>query len=442
MPVSSITDSDFVAHWHTELERSSNVDELASAIDQRAGVVPWRHPQSPIPVRPVFLSSRTASQVAKASQEVVRLSIEECARRASEPAALAALLGVEPSPLLSARSSWNKWAASQARPDVVLSSGVPKVLECNIGSAIGGIEDTARLDAVFWSAKQVAGVARSRKLRSGRSLPARRELLAHMARDRGSQAPKIAVAGVNSAHFAEAIEDAARANIALTYVELDELVEDGGLRNESSGTFDIFLQKFIAAGAYSDHEPMGALEAAVEHDTTLIASPDLSSLLSNKKILAWLTESVDDLPQRDRDLVLQHIPWTAILGDYAVRRHGKQVDLVDLIQREQASFVLKPTDSFGGHGVLVGCEMDADEWYRSIDQLLGEPFIVQEYFPADKLPTSVWDGGLQNLELPHVISPFIIGGKVEGFFARFSRPGQGAVTSADNGACNTVFVEA
>lgn len=439
----SSTAPDVAAAWHAALERSSSVGELAAAVDERAGVVPWRHPDSPVPVRPVLLASATAAQVAEAGREVIRLAVQECGWRATEPAALAEMLSIEPSPLLTDRPSWNRWAASQARPDLVLSGGVPKVLECNIGSAIGGPEDTIRLDDVFWATEQAVDMARLGSLQSGRSIPARRELLVRMAHDRGVHTPEIAVAGISAAHFAEVVDEAAQAAVTITYVELADLIEDRGLRDGSGRKFDLFLQKFIAAGAYLDGEPMAALEAAVANDSTLIASPDLSSLLSSKKVLAWLTERADELPRRDRDLVLRYVPWTAVLCDGVVQRQGEQVDLLDLLVREQESFVVKPADAFGGHGVVVGCELAANDWRSTLNTLLDKSYVVQQYFPADSLPTSVWDEGrgeLSQVEFPHVISPFVIDGRVEGCFARFSLPGQGAVASADRGGCNTVFV--
>lgn len=433
-----------ISSWHAALSSSSEVEELANTVDSRAAVMPWRHSDCPIPVRPVVLPAAIASEISDAGREVVRLAVQECNKRAGTPASLAELLGVEPSPLLTDRSSWNSWAASQARPDIVLSAGVPKVLECNISGAIGGLEETIRFDSIFRASKPASEFAQLGNLRTGRGVPARRELLRRMAKQRGAErTPEIAVAGFSAPHFAEVIADATRAGVNLTYVDLEELTEDGGLRNASGRRFDLFLQNFIAGGAYLDGEPMGALESSVVNDTTLIASPELSSLLSNKMVLAWITERIGDLESRDRNLVLRHVPWTAVLRDGLVLRGGVKADLLDLLEREKDSYVIKPTDAFGGNGVVVGCEVSEKEWREALNRGLDSPHVAQQYIAADKMRTSLWDASKRELidsELVHVISPFIIDGRSEGLLARFSRPGSNGITSIKDGASNTVFV--
>ncbi|WP_338675994.1 hypothetical protein V1460_25745 [Streptomyces sp. SCSIO 30461] len=433
-----------VMAWHRLLAGDpGGTAELAEAIEKRMSVQSWRHPDCPVPVRPLLLPRAEAARITGVATAVVGLAVEECARRASSPAALAEALGSPLSPLVTDRASWNRWSASQARPDLVLSGGVPKVLELNIGSAIGGPELVARMDAVLWSMPPVRAREAEWKLRCGRTIQARRELLVSMARDRCAGAPRIAIAGWSAENFRETVADAEEHGAPCSFVELEELSEDGGLRDGQGRRVDILLQKFLAAGAYLDGEPMEALEQAVARDSTLIASPELSTLQSNKKVLAWLTERGPEMPPAQRNVIEQHVPWTADLVDGPVRRHGRRHDLLDLLLRDRDSFVLKPADAFGGNGVVIGREVLAREWEEAVRAGAGKGWVAQEYCRPDHHPVSAFDpasGEVPLLERPHVISPLLISGAGTGFLTRFARPGGDGVTSAQAGATNTVWV--
>ncbi|MFE0116831.1 hypothetical protein ACFWZA_01895 [[Kitasatospora] papulosa] len=439
----SDTDS-LEAAWHRELAAApERAAELARELDDRMSAQPWHHPESPIPVRPLLLRRQEAEEIGRAAAGVIRLVVQECSRRASSPSALCDLLGIPVSPLLTDRHSWNQWALSQARPDIVLSGGVPKILECNISGAIGGPEQTARLDSVHWTAPTTRALARRGGMWSGHALEARRELLVHMAHSRGVDRPQLAVAGWNEENFAETVVDASRHGAPCVFVSLEELTEDGGLRTAEGRRIDVLLQKFITAGAYADGCPMEALEAAVAHDSTLIASPELGSVYSNKRILAWLTDRAHTLPSEQRDIVERYVPWTAQLADQPVLRQGARYDLLPLLEREQHSFVLKPEEGFGGNGVLVGRETSSVQWRAALNDLSGGGYIAQEYCPTDTHPVSVYDaasGEVDRIHAEHVIGPLLMQSRTTGFHTRFRRPGGKLVTTMLQGCVNTVFI--
>ncbi|PDP87141.1 hypothetical protein CQJ94_13355 [Glycomyces fuscus] len=431
--------------WHTLLaERAPEVPELAEAVKSRMSVAPWRHPDAPVPVSPVLLSRRTAAEIAHAGREVVRLAVAECMRRTSSPRELARLLGIEPSPLLSDRGSYNRWAASQARPDIVISGGVPKVLECNIGSALGGTEDHLRLDPLLLGSGAGREFGREHAVGLGRTVQARRELLTRIARDRGAAGRlRMGIAGHGESAFADVVEDAAAHGVDAFFVELDDLAEDGGLRRGSEPPMDLFLQKFIAAGAYRDGEPMSALEAAVHRDSTFVANPELASLFSSKTVLAWLTAAAEHLPEADRRTVRRHVPWTAELRDSPVVYEGVRQELLPLVLRARHDLVLKPADGFGGHGVVVGSATGAAEWEAAVEDCLEKRYVVQAHVRPDTLSISSWDERSATHELldtDAVISPFVIDGQVTGYLARAGGPRSGGVVSAGTGALATVFV--
>ncbi|MFD9305181.1 hypothetical protein ACFWCB_21390 [Streptomyces sp. NPDC060048] len=418
--------------------------ELARSLDERMNVYPWRHPEGPVPVRPVVLDRGTARNITRAAAEVVRLAAAECARRAASPAELCELLGMPVSPMLTDRASWNRWALDQARPDVVLTGGVPKVLECNVSGAIGGVEQTARLESAFWSWPGVRGLTHRHRMWGGHTISARRQLLVDIARSRGvDRPPQLAVAGWSEANFSDVITDAASHEAPCVFVTQEELTEDDGLRTAHGLRIDVLLQKFVTADSYAKGEPMAALEAAVARDSTFIAAPEISTLYSDKKVLAWLTQRAPDLPPAERRIIEDHVPWTAELADRKVYRHGAQHELLRLVEHRQSDFVLKPTGGHSGHGVLIGRETAKGQWLDAVQNALDGRHVVQEFCEPDRFPVAVCDlasGAVEVIDVPHLISPMLIRGVGTGFLARFLKDTTSSMITVRLGAQNTVFV--
>ncbi|MFD0772359.1 hypothetical protein ACFQZ2_00290 [Streptomonospora algeriensis] len=437
-------DSSVVGEWHRRaVDNPSSSATLAKSIDHALRAQKWRSQDSPTPIRPLILDQGTARVMANVGRKIVDLAAAECERRARDPYELCELLGVERSPLLCGRPSWNRWATSQARPDFVLSNGVPKLLECNITSAFGGPEQLRKMNAVFWRHPEYRDMANSIRTWSGDGISARRELISQIAKQRTSGVPQLAVAGSNEEHYAELIDDAASNGIPCVFVELDELHEDRGLRNAHGLDIDILLLKFFTEGAYADGEPMGALETAVEKDTTLLLGPELSHLYSNKKVLAWLTEHAPRLDPEQREIVDTHVPWTAVLEDRRVLRAGREQHLLSMLESCKDDFVIKPAGGLGGSGVVIGGDVTETEWRKRIEECLSGDHVVQEYCRPDAFPMTFFDevsGECPSIDTPHVVSPILIGDRAAGFLARFSMPGTTAVTSASSGGTNTVFV--
>ncbi len=425
------------------LEDPDRTAELARSLDERMNVYPWRHPEGPVPVRPLVLDRRQADRITGAAAGVVRLAAAECTRRAGSPAELCALLGVPASPMLTDRASWNRWAVDQARPDVVLTNSVPKVLECNISGAIGGVEQTARLDSAFWNWPGVRSLTRRHRMWGGHTIAARRQLLLDIARSRGADRPQLAVAGWSEANFSDVLTDAASHGAPCIFVTQEELTEDDGLRNAHGLRIDVLLQKFVTADSYAKGEPMAALEAAVANDTTFIAAPEISTLYSNKKVLAWLTERAPQLPAAERRIIEDHVPWTAELADRSVYRNGVRHNLLSLVENGQSDFVLKPVGDHSGRGVLIGRETARAEWLAAVHNALDGQHIVQEFCEPDRFQVTVCDlasGGVEVLDVPHLISPMLIRGMGTGFLARFLKDTDSSMITVRLGAQNTVFI--
>src|SRR5262249_54039870 len=99
---------------------------------------------------------------------------------------------------------------------------------------------------------------------------------------------------------------------------------------------------------------------------------------------------------------------------------GIECDLIPLIRNERNMFVLKPNDDYGGHGVFLGWEMEADGWEQAIAVALERPYVVQQRVPVHTMtmPTFSDVPTLQHFNID--FNPFLFQNEVEGALIRLS----------------------
>ncbi len=116
----------------------------------------------------------------------------------------------------------------------------------------------------------------------------------------------------------------------------------------------------------------------------------------------------------------RHIPWTRRVQPGSTTFHNSEHDLIDLIRRERERLVLKPNDDYGGHGVFIGWETNADEWERAISVALERPYVVQERVPLKKVPMPVFSDRVRLEEMFIDFNPFLFNNETEGALVRLS----------------------
>jgi hypothetical protein len=109
--------------------------------------------------------------------------------------------------------------------------------------------------------------------------------------------------------------------------------------------------------------------------------------------------------------------------------HGAECDLIELVQREQNRLVLKPNDDYGGHGVFLGWETEADDWERAIALALERPYVVQERVPMKKFSMPAFSDRVRMEEMFIDFNPFLFNNEPEGALIRLSSSSLLNVTS-------------
>jgi glutathionylspermidine synthase len=137
---------------------------------------------------------------------------------------------------------------------------------------------------------------------------------------------------------------------------------------------------------------------AVRNNNVCMVNPFRCKILYKKTSLAVLSDErnqhlFDEPEQRAID---DHIPWTRTVEERHTVHEGQPVDLIPYVLKYRERFVLKPSDEYGGKGIVLGWLVDDNQWEQAITAGLETPHIIQERvdIPWEPYPSLV-DGRVQ-----------------------------------------------
>lgn len=173
----------------------------------------------------------------------------------------------------------------------------------------------------------------------------------------------------------------------------------------------------------------------------LVNSPR-SKMLHKKATMALLSDpdSGMTLSDDDRRLVERTIPWTRRVAHGATTYAGTRVDFASFVLANRERLVLKPSDDYGGKGVVLGWEVSEEEWARAIEASEDKPSVVQERVEVPREQFPAWrDGAVDFMSLLVDTDPLLFRGRVGGTLTRVSGSALLNV-SAGTGSTTPTFV--
>ena len=149
---------------------------------------------------------------------------------------------------------------------------------------------------------------------------------------------------------------------------------------------------------------VGPLLQAYRDGAVCMVNSPRSKLLHKKAVLALLSEGRLglELTAEEQATIEATIPWTRLVAMGESTHDGVRVELVRFVLAEQPRLVLKPSDDYGGRGVVLGWEVSPGEWERALEVALSQPYVVQERVPVPQAEFPTWDDN--HLEL----APFLL----------------------------------
>jgi hypothetical protein len=188
-----------------------------------------------------------------------------------------------------------------------------------------------------------------------------------------------------------------------------------------------------------------AVVRAVREHAACMVNPFRCKLLHKKASLAVLSDEANRglFTGAEAAAIDRHIPWTRIVAERRTLYNGYTVDLLPFLVDHQAELVLKPNDEYGGKGIVLGWEVDAQAWSAALRLSLAEPHIVQQRvtLPSEPYPSLV-DGRVQVLDRMLDTNPFIWSGEYgSGCLTRLSTAALLNVTAGGGSTVPTLIVE-
>ncbi len=201
----------------------------------------------------------------------------------------------------------------------------------------------------------------------------------------------------------------------------------------------VLIHELIERGGV-DH----AIVRAVLDRKVCMVNPFRCKILHKKASLAVLSDEANAelFEPRERLVIGTHVPWTRVVEERTTMHGGQYVDLLPHIERTKDRLVLKPNDDYGGKGIVLGWQADADTWRRAIATALEQPYIVQERIsiPSEPYP-SLREGGLDVSDRIEDTAPFVFDGDyVDGLLSRLSTDALVNVTAGGGSSLPSMVV--
>ncbi|MGH7526351.1 MAG: hypothetical protein ACREMX_06575, partial [Gemmatimonadales bacterium] len=184
---------------------------------------------------------------------------------------------------------------------------------------------------------------------------------------------------------------------------------------------------------------------AVRDGAVCMVNPFQCKILHKKTSLAVLSDERNAglFSAQERQAIEAYIPWTRRVQERPSRFRGRAIDLVPFVLEQRENLVLKPSDDYGGAGIVLGWQVDPAGWERAVHKALAEPYVVQErvVLPFEPFP-SMSDGGVDFQDRMLDTAPFVAYGEYpDGCLTRLSTAALLNVTAGGGSTVPTFVVE-
>lgn len=175
--------------------------------------------------------------------------------------------------------------------------------------------------------------------------------------------------------------------------------------------------------------PLGSGEAALRayrDGRICMVNPFTARLSSFKAVMAYMSDGSFRhlLTEEELEVIARHLPWSRRLIESETVFHGEKIRLLPFVRANRERLVLKPNSGFGGHGVLIGRELENREWLDRIKAVLeaGTEYLVQEALPTPQDLFPIFeDGRYAGFQPRNVnLNLWVIDGKLAGTNIRAS----------------------
>ena len=432
-------------HWHSLLRPDVELSEPywaeLSARMREARLTFGDRLNCPF-LRPFFLTEEEAARVTHAAETIARVGEKVVAAATGPAPGLLDDLGLSEAErtLVSYEPGYAR-ASTASRLDAFLLPDSLSFAEYNAESpaGLGYTENLAELFAGLPVMERFTATFQARHHRLAESLLA---ALVQSYRDWGGTAapPTILITDFREvptwSEFLIMQERFTRLGVPTEVCDPRDLVFDGTTLAANGKRIDLVYRRVLINDIVQRPEDCRALVEAYRARAVCVANTFRCKIPHKKTFFAVLTDErhAGLFSAEEREVVRRHVPWTRVLADVRTTVDGQPVDLLAHVRAERESFVIKPSDEYGGSGVTLGWETPAGEWDAAIERALnsGAVWIAQRRIAVRREVFPIVERDPHRVAFKDMLvdfAPYIFGGRVAGFLTRLSATGLANVTS-------------
>lgn len=315
--------------------------------------------------------------------------------------AFAASTGLAPEQVSAIVRGRGSAPSRMARADLYLDETGFRVMEINMSSALGGVDNMV-LNRAMLEDEFVADFVQANNLGYLDTMVEVVETLRAESNVPAGTRPVVALCDWPASY--ETLEPQLRKNVLV----FDALGVEalpchiGQLRLEDDSIWlgdqriDVIYRLFLMEDLLDESGPalIDPVLRAAERGNVAIFSPMDAELYSSKGALALLSDesnrhlfTAEELESLDRFL-----PWTRMVRPGPVTVDGTTVKLEEYALSQRSELILKPTLLHGGMGVVPGWQTEPDEWRQLIESSMDKQFILQKRIHPFTEPFMRMDG--------------------------------------------------
>ncbi len=228
------------------------------------------------------------------------------------------------------------------------------------------------------------------------------------------------------AEFEEVKERFERRGIPAAIADPRAIEMHNGLAVADGFAANLIYRRVVWSELLPKLEECNGLVDALRGDTVCVANPLAAKIAGNKACMAYLSNPThrDRFTSEQWQTIRAHVPWTAVLRHGLVDHEGNKVDPFELAAGDPAGFVIKPLNSYGGRGVMLGDQVTGAEWEERLALVEGEPdgwcLQARIQIPAEVFPW-ISEAGLGWESRNVNLNPYVLGGRYGGALTRLSK---------------------
>ena len=201
-----------------------------------------------------------------------------------------------------------------------------------------------------------------------------------------------------------------------------DLTYDGNSLSADGFRIDILYKRVVIHEFLNRFDQEHPLIRAYKDRKVFIANSFRSKLVHKKSSFAILSDPAYHhlFEESEIELIRKHVPWTRLVRPSITTFREAEWDLLSLISKHRGEFVLKPNDDYGGRGVLLGWEVNAEDWEAALRIAMKQPYVVQERVNGLRTRIPAYSDRVFLEQMYVDLNPFLFENKVEGALIRLS----------------------